>query len=177
MHGQMGVGWLHPSSWTSHPCMGHIQIQFLLLCFLPWTSWVFRHFWNFECKLQAGRECQDHLIHPSLYRWEVWVQSWGVIYQIPQQYGSSVRTLHCVARMLSHVQRFETLWSIAHQAPLSMDFLGKSTGAGCHFLLQGIFLTQGLNLCLLPWQVDSLPPRHLEISSVRTGTWLLWAFP
>ena len=24
------------------------------------------------------------------------------------------------------------------------DFLGKSTGVGCHFLLQGIFLTQGL---------------------------------
>ena len=23
------------------------------------------------------------------------------------------------------------------------DFLGKSTGVGCHFLLQGIFLTQG----------------------------------
>ena len=28
------------------------------------------------------------------------------------------------------------------------DFLGKSTGVGCHFLLQGIFLTQGLNLGL-----------------------------
>ena len=25
---------------------------------------------------------------------------------------------------------------------------GKNTGVGCHFLLQGIFLTQGLNLCL-----------------------------
>ena len=25
------------------------------------------------------------------------------------------------------------------------DFLGKTTGVGCHFLLQGIFLTQGLN--------------------------------
>ena len=25
------------------------------------------------------------------------------------------------------------------------DFLGKSTGVGCHFLLQGIFLTQGLS--------------------------------
>ena len=24
------------------------------------------------------------------------------------------------------------------------DFLGKNTGVGCHFLLQGIFLTQGL---------------------------------
>ena len=26
---------------------------------------------------------------------------------------------------------------------------GKNTGVGCHFLLQGIFLTQGLNLSLL----------------------------
>ena len=33
-------------------------------------------------------------------------------------------------------------------------------GMGCHFLLQGIFPTQGLNLHLLHllhWQVDSLP--------------------
>ena len=29
------------------------------------------------------------------------------------------------------------------------DFLGKDTGVVCHFLLQGIFLTQGLNLGLL----------------------------
>ena len=28
---------------------------------------------------------------------------------------------------------------------------------GCHFLLQGIFLTQGSNLRLLHWQADSLP--------------------
>ena len=27
-------------------------------------------------------------------------------------------------------------------------FPGKNTGVGCHFLLQGIFPTQGLNLCL-----------------------------
>ena len=30
-----------------------------------------------------------------------------------------------------------------------MDFPGKSTGVGCHFLLQGIFLTQGSNPGLL----------------------------
>ena len=29
------------------------------------------------------------------------------------------------------------------------DFPGKNTGVGCHFLLQGIFLTQGLNPSLL----------------------------
>ena len=43
---------------------------------------------------------------------------------------------------------------------LQTDFPGKNIGAGCHFLLQGIFPLQGSNLhllCLLHWQVDSLP--------------------
>ena len=41
------------------------------------------------------------------------------------------------------------------------DSPGKNTRVGCHALLQGIFLTQGLNprlLCLLHWQAGSLPP-------------------
>ena len=33
--------------------------------------------------------------------------------------------------------------------PSSWNFPGKNTGAGCHFLLQGIFPTQGSNLGLL----------------------------
>ena len=40
------------------------------------------------------------------------------------------------------------------------DSPGKDTGMGCHALLQEIFLTQGSNprlLCLLHWQVGSLP--------------------
>ena len=37
------------------------------------------------------------------------------------------------------------------------DFPGKNTGIRCHFLLQGTFLTQGLNTHLLHWQADSLP--------------------
>ena len=40
------------------------------------------------------------------------------------------------------------------------DVPGKNTGVGCHFLLQGIFLTQRWNLHLLHllhWQSDSLP--------------------
>ena len=60
----------------------------------------------------------------------------------------------------SHVQLFATPWTIACQPPLSMGFSGKNTGVGCHVLLQGIFLTQGLNPCLLhllPWQAGSLP--------------------
>ena len=34
-------------------------------------------------------------------------------------------------------------------------FQGKSTGVGCHFFLQGIFPTKGLNPNLLHWQVDA----------------------
>ena len=36
------------------------------------------------------------------------------------------------------------------------DLPGKNTGVGCHFLLQGVFLTQGSNPCLPHWQADSL---------------------
>ena len=50
-----------------------------------------------------------------------------------------------------------TPWAVAHQAPLSMGFPGKNTGVGCHFLLQGIFPTWGLNPHLLHWQANSVP--------------------
>ena len=40
------------------------------------------------------------------------------------------------------------------------DFPGKNTGVGCHFLLQGIFLTQGSNPHLLHWQADSVVLSH-----------------
>ena len=54
----------------------------------------------------------------------------------------------CVLSRFRHVQLFATLWSVARQA------------SGCHALLQGIFLTQGLKWCLLSllhWQVCSVP--------------------
>ena len=38
---------------------------------------------------------------------------------------------------------------VACQAPLSMEFSRQESGVGCHSLLQGIFLTQGLNPGLL----------------------------
>ena len=65
------------------------------------------------------------------------------------------------AQLLSSDRPFGTPWTVAYQAPLSMVFSGKNTGVGCHFLPQGIFLTQELNLGLLHWQVDSSPLHHL----------------
>ena len=38
--------------------------------------------------------------------------------------------------------------------PCPWDFQGKNTGVSSHFLLQGIFLTQGLNPHLMHWQLD-----------------------
>ena len=40
------------------------------------------------------------------------------------------------------------------------DFLSKNIGVGCHFLLQGIFQTQGYNSHLVHWQAESLSLSH-----------------
>ena len=69
----------------------------------------------------------------------------------------------CV-QLLSCVQLFVTLWAVAHRAPLSKGFPRQEYWSGLHFLLQGILQTQGSNphpLCLLHWQVNSLPLCHL----------------
>ena len=60
------------------------------------------------------------------------------------------------AQLLSGVRLFAILWTVACQAPLSVEFSRQNTGVGCCFLLQGIFLTQRLNPHLLNWQADSL---------------------
>ena len=52
------------------------------------------------------------------------------------------------------------LWTIRLLCP--WDYPRKNTGMGCHFLLQGIFPTQGSNLCLLHWHANSLSLSHWQ---------------
>ena len=61
----------------------------------------------------------------------------------------------------------DSLWSHRLQPARFLcpwNFLGRNTQVGCHFRLQGVFLTQGSNtylLCLLHWQMDfftTVPP-------------------
>ena len=77
--------------------------------------------------------------------------------------GSNLRLLHCreISLPLSHLGSPKLMvvvvivaklcpslaapWSVATRLLCPWDFPGKNTGAGCHFLLQEIFLTQGLN--------------------------------
>ena len=48
------------------------------------------------------------------------------------------------------VQLFTTPWTIqSARLFCPWNLPGKNAGVRCHFLLQGIFRTQGLNLCLL----------------------------
>ena len=61
------------------------------------------------------------------------------------------------AQSLSHVH---SIWPHGLEPARLLcpwNFPGKNTGVGCHFLLQGIFPTQGSNLCLfvscVGWQI------------------------
>ena len=68
-----------------------------------------------------------------------------------------------------HTLCLDSLWP--HELCLTRLFCpwdspGKVVGVGCHFLLQGIFSPQRSNVCLLHWQVHSLPLSH-----VRSPVW------
>ena len=92
----------------------------------------------------------------------------------------------CVLSHFSHVQFCDPMNCRVYDpmnprtgSSVHADSPGKNTGVGCHALLQGIFLTQGLNpelLCLLCWQVGSLPlvsPRKPS----QLGWWDLFMDP
>ena len=48
-------------------------------------------------------------------------------------------------KLLSHLQLCVTLCTVALRLLCPWDSPDKKAGVGCHALLQGIFLTQGLN--------------------------------
>ena len=77
----------------------------------------------------------------------------------------------CVcAQSLSRVRFFATPGTAARQAPLSMGFPRQEDWSGLPFLFQGIFPTQGSNLCLLcllHWQMVSLQPSQLGSPDVK----------
>ena len=60
-------------------------------------------------------------------------------------------------QLLGAIRLFATPWTLTRQAPL-WDFPGKHTGVGCHFLLQGIFPTQGSNPALAGRFLSTVPP-------------------
>ena len=69
--------------------------------------------------------------------------SWNIVIYIVYMYF-----------VLSRVRLFVTAWTVACQTLQSVGFPSKNIRVGCHFPLQGIFLTQGSNPHLLHCQAD-----------------------
>ena len=87
-----------------------------------------------------------------------------------------VKLFSVLSRSTVSVWLFATPWTIACRLLCPWDFPGRNTGVGCHFLLQGLFLTQASSPHLLGWQADSLPPSTtwLEkkyLSVMTPGVW------
>ena len=65
----------------------------------------------------------------------------------------------CVrVQSLSHVRVFENPWTVAHQAPQSMEFFRQEYWSGLPFSPPEDLPDTGIELgllCLLPWQADS----------------------
>ena len=72
-----------------------------------------------------------------------------------QSIGSQVKV-----KSFSRVRIFATPWTPTRLLP-PWDSSGKSTGVGCHFLLRGIFPTQGLN------PVSPIPGRSFNLWATR----------
>ena len=82
---------------------------------------------------------------------------------------------------LSYVRLFATpCTTVGCQAPLSMGFSHQEYWCGLHFPLQRIFLTQGLNLCLLAPPalggrfLTTLPPGKPQGMNRDMGTGSRW---
>ena len=57
----------------------------------------------------------------------------------------------------SHVHLCETLWTVAHQAPLSMEFSRQQYWSGLPFPSPGDLPDPGIESGSLAFQADSLP--------------------
>ena len=97
--------------------------------------------------------------------------------------GHCVKCLYVASHFSLHTKSLQLCPALCNSSPLGSSVheifqtrILELFLHGCHALLQGIFPTQGLNLyllCLLHWQVGSLPlaplgkPLHLRFSSVQ----------
>ena len=119
----------------------------------------------------------DHILHFTFLKKKNKVLGSSLLY-IKSYYKATVSNTvwyryMCMLSHFSHVWRFVTPCTVAHQAPLFMGFSRQEYCSGFHLLLQGIFPTQRSNLyllCLLHWQVDSLPLCCLGSHDIGTRT-------
>ena len=112
---------------------------------------------NFSCLILMKSYAHRHTLH-------IYVCVCAYIYS----YTYILLHIHiyaCVINRLSPIQLFATLWSVACKALLSMIFSKQESWSELPYPFLGIFLTQGLNPCLLHLQ-------HCQAGSLTTSaTW------
>ena len=115
---------------------------------------------------------EEHMAtHSSILAWRIpWTEESGGLQSIESKWLFFTSLSLCnfyyiliyslvFVQLLSHVWLCDPIDCGMPGASLHEDFQTRNTGLGCYFLPQRIFLDQGLKmcLCLLHWQVDSLP--------------------
>ena len=74
-----------------------------------------------------------------------------------------------VVQLLSHVRLLQSCGLQPARLLCPWDFPGKNTGVGCHFLLQGIFPTQELNLGLLHCRQITYQQSYFTLCNIIYG--------
>ena len=122
--------WILPSAWTAQVSQlkGHLIYKASLKAFgayeVPWFLHVILPSW-----LQSSNWCSTAMTkHPNSKKCDMLIHT---------------------TCMLNHVWLFATPQTSPPRLLCLWDSPDKNTGVGCHFLLQGAFLTQASNLPLL----------------------------
>ena len=89
------------------------------------------------------------------------------IFQFVNVVYSTCGIIHMCVLSLSHIRLSVTLWTVAHQAPLSMGFSGKNTGWGLPFPPPGDLPDPGIEPVSPVLLADSLPLGHGEAHVYR----------
>ena len=92
-----------------------------------------------------------HSVCQQIWKIQQWPQDWK---------SSGFILISNKVKSLSRVQLFATPWTVPTRLLCPWNFPGKSTRVGCHFLLQGIFPTQGSNPGLLHCRQLLYCPSH-----------------
>ena len=163
--------WKRPKD---HNCLWFCADRFCSLWTLPFQK-VLNHTSRFAISLQFEcnlRQAVSRTVLSKITRKVLLHQSWSggkhltpleaspYLHSFPDDYKphSLCAYIHqnqppaVLLLLFTHAQFFVTSWTVARQAPLSTGFPRQEYWRGYHFFLQGIFLTGGLNPCLLHYR-------------------------
>ena len=143
---EVAKSWTRLSEWTSandEPCTAcFVCIDFNKFKITP-RCFYFCNFCLTDEEPELHRELNNWLKTSGrlgILILAIWLQTWEVLSPLCWYLfrGGGLVAKPCLT--------VATPWTIACQAPLSSvlcrgDFTGKNTRVGCHFLLQGVFLT------------------------------------